>query len=355
MTRVPLSSAAGITPGWLTEVLLQHGSLAGASVTDVAVESASNTLLSAIATLRVTYAPAVPAGAPRHLFLKMSKDDAERHPLFARKEVTFYRTIAPAMTDPPVPRCYDAMFDDVTGRFHVLLEDLSETHRVLTTWPLPPDFEACEHIVDAWARFHAGWWRDPRLGNGIGEAFDADAYAAYVATEFSRFVDSLGDRLSSERRERCERMVAAAPRIAIRQWAGGSLTLSHGDAHFWNVLYPKEGMTGGVNIIDWDNWQPAPAARDLAYMMAVHWYPERRRRFERDLLLRYQRKLEAHGVAAYDMDALWRDYRLAVIQSIRTPLAQAAAGLPPVIWWGHLERIMLAYEDLDCEELMSEF
>jgi thiamine kinase-like enzyme len=258
------------------------------------------------------------------------------------------------MTDPPVPRCYDAVFDDATGRFHVLLEDLSETHCVLTTWPLPPDFEACERIVDAWARFHAGWWRDPRLGNGIGETFNADAYAAFVAREFPRFVGSLGDRLSRERRERCERMVAAAARIAIQQWADGSLTLIHGDAHVWNVLCPKEGMTGGVNIIDWDNWRPAAGARDLAYMMAVHWYPERRRRFERELLLRYQRKLEAHGVAAYDMGALWRDYRLAVIQSIGTPLSQAAAGLPPLVWWGHLERIMLAYEDLGCEELMSE-
>ena len=346
MTRAPLSSAAEITPGWLTEVLRRHESFAGASVKDVAVESTSNTLLSANAKLRVTYAPAAPAGAPSRLFLKMAKGK--------RNEVAFYSKVAPATTDPPVPRCFDAMFDDATGRFHILLEDLSETHCVLTTWPLPPDFEACERILDAWARFHAGWWRDPRLGNGIGETFNADAYAAFVAREFPRFVGSLGDRLSAERRERCERMLAAAARIATRQWADRSLTLSHGDAHFWNVLYPKEGMTGGVNIIDWDNWRPASAARDLAYMMAVHWYPERRRRFERKLLLRYQRTLEAHGVSAYDMDALWRDYRLAVIQSIGTPLSQAVAGLPPLIWWGHLERIMLAYEDLDCEQLMSE-
>jgi len=314
-------------------------------VTHVTVESSSETLLSTIATLSVTYEPAAPVDAPTRLFLKMSKG--------SKKEVAFYRTVAPATTEPPVPRCYDAVFDDSTGRFHVLLEDLSRTHCVLTEWPLPPAFEACERIVDAWARFHAGWWGDPRLGNGIGEIFNADAYAAFVAREFPRLVETLGDRLSRERRERCERMLAAAARIATAQWASGSLTLAHGDAHFWNVLYPKEGVTGGVTIVDWDNWRPSTGARDLAYMMAVHWYPERRRRFERALLLRYQRTLEAHGVAAYDMDALWRDYRLALIQSIGTPLSQAAAGLPPLVWWGHLERVMLAYEDLDCEELMS--
>lgn len=354
MTRAALSSAAEITPSWLTDVLLQHRSLAGARVTDVAVESTSSTPLSAIATLHVTYAPDAPAGAPHRLFLKMSKDGVERA-VGARKEATFYREIAPAMTDPPVPRCYDAVFDDVTGRFHVLLEDLSETHCVLTTWPLPPELGACERIVGAWARFHAGWWCDSRLGNGIGEAFNADAYAAFVDKEFPSFVDRLGDRLSSERRERCEKMVAAAGRIATWQWTKGSLTLCHGDAHFWNVLCPKQGMTGSVNIIDWDNWRPSTGARDLAYMMAVHWYPERRHRFERALLLRYQRELEDQGIAGYDMGALWRDYRLAAISSIVTPLSQAAAGLPPLIWWGHLERIMLAYEDLECEELIGEF
>jgi hypothetical protein len=350
----PLVSAAGVTPAWLTEVLARRESLAGSNVAHVVVESTSDTLLSATAKLRVTYAPTAPASAPRRLFLKMSKAGVER-PFGAKKEAAFYGTVAPAMTDPPVPRCYDALFDEATGRFHVLLEDLSETHCVPTTWPLPPDFDVCERIVDAWARFHAGWWRSSRLGNGIGERFNVDSYSAFVAKEFPRFIDSLGDRLSSERRERCERMVAAAGQIAARNWAAGSLTLCHGDAHVWNVLCPMKGVTGVVNIIDWDNWRPAPGARDLAYMIAVHWYPERRQRFERKLLFRYRRELEAQGVAGYDMEALGRDYRLAVISSIGTPLSQAAAGLPPLIWWGHLERIMLAYEDLDCEELMSAF
>jgi hypothetical protein len=31
-----------------------------------------------------------------------------------------------------------------------------------------------------------------------------------------------------------------------------------------------------------------------------------------------------------------------------TPVWQAAIDLPPVIWWGHLERIMLAVDDLGC-------
>jgi len=94
-----LSSAAEVTPDWLTDVLRRHESLAGARVTGVTVESSSETLLSTIATLSLTYARAAPAGAPTRLFLKMSKDESRAYA--ARKEVEFYRTIAPAMADPP--------------------------------------------------------------------------------------------------------------------------------------------------------------------------------------------------------------------------------------------------------------
>jgi len=32
---------------------------------------------------------------------------------------------------------------------------------------------------------------------------------------------------------------------------------------------------------------------------------------------------------------------------------QAEANIVPRIWGGHLERIMLAFEDLECEELLN--
>jgi hypothetical protein len=35
------------------------------------------------------------------------------------------------------------------------------------------------------------------------------------------------------------------------------------------------------------------------------------------------------------------------------PVWQAALNIPPVIWWGHLERIFLAVDDLDCRALLG--
>jgi GNAT superfamily N-acetyltransferase len=38
---------------------------------------------------------------------------------------------------------------------------------------------------------------------------------------------------------------------------------------------------------------------------------------------------------------------------IMTPVWQAAIDLPPVIWWSHLERILLAADDLGCRDLLA--
>ena len=61
----------------------------------------------------------------------------------------------------------------------------------------------------------------------------------------------------------------------------------------------------------------------------------------------------AEGVWGYDRQALSEDYRWAVLWQITTPVWQAASNIPPVIWWGHLERIMSAIDDLGCRDLLS--
>lgn len=95
------------------------------------------------------------------------------------------------------------------------------------------------------------------------------------------------------------------------------------------------------------------ATDDLAYMMGLHWYPDRRRRFERPLLERYHATLVARGVKGYSFAALFDDYRLSALWQITTPVWQAGFRLTPVIWWSHLERAMLTVDDLDCRALLG--
>ena len=73
-----------------------------------------------------------------------------------------------------------------------------------------------------------------------------------------------------------------------------NLTIVQGDAHVWNCCLLRDGGAD-VRFFAWDSWRVNVGASDLAYMMAVHWYPDRRRLFE---------ALLAAGVRGYDRASL---------------------------------------------------
>jgi len=339
---------------FLTERLRAGGVLPHGRVAAVNPGERQTTILSTIVQLRLEYSADAPPDAPACLFLKASRDglDASLKSI-GEREVAFYRQITPLMPAGPFVRCYDARFSE--GEFHLLLEDLSETHTILTPWPLPPSVEVCQQIIDTWATLHAFWWRHPRLGHDIG-TFNDDAAIAKSAAEirqrYARFAETLGDRLWPRAREIYRRVLDAYERLYAPARVYTTYTLVHGDAHVWNLLYPRDGVASGIRLIDWDGWRVGRAVSDLAYMMAVHWYPERRSRLEARLLECYHAALCARGVADYTLDRLHEDYRLLVIGHLTTPVWQQTSGLHASIWWPHLYRIVTAFDDLDCAALL---
>ena len=352
MSGVP----AEATPERLTAVLRRAGVLTRGEVVDVAVETSRDTLISRIARLRLTYAQGDDAG-PSHVFFKTSREDAaEALRELGRKEVTFYDVVAVVTPPGLLPRCYEAAAEPA-GRWHVMLEDLTASHEPLGEWPLPPPMERWHAVVAAHARFHAVWWDHERLGVSVGAFADdsgaLDRHLAAFPKDLAVFADRLGDRLSAERRRVYEGLIAAAPRLLGRYRSHRDLTIVHGDAHVWNALLPRDPGSDDVRLIDWDAWRVDTATDDLAYMIAVQWYPDWRRRYERESLRRYHDALVAGGVRGYSFDALWDDYRQSVLWQITTPMWQANHGLGPWIWWNHLERIMSAVHDLGCLELLD--
>ena len=339
----------------LTEALRRSGMLGEDCVRDVVVESSRPTILSQIMRLRLIYDNDA-ADAPRSVVLKTPHPDrVDTRWNAGRQEVAFYTDVAASLPRRTVPRCFEAHCDPRTRSWHLLLEDLTDTHSLATMWPLPPTTEQCERIVAAWARFHATWWDDPRLGSSIGTWRDAaasDRMLRDLAAHFARFVDRLGDRLPRERRMLFERLLDAAPRLLQRDHTHRNVTLIHGDAHVWNIFLPRDGGDD-LRLFDWDGWRIGIAAYDLAYMMALHWYRDRRHRLERALLDRYHATLLAHGVRGYDRQSLDDDYRWAALWQMATPVWQAAHDIPPVVWWNHMERIFLAVDDLGSRELLS--
>lgn len=353
MTTQTLPQAADAAH--LTDVLRRAGVLDGARVSEVVVESSQNTVLSRIIRLELRY-DGEASRAPKALILKTCHPDrAETFWFAGEQEVAFYNQATPRMPAGIVPFCFDAVCDATTKTWHLLLEDLALTHRIATAWPLPPTQAQCEDIVSALARLHAAWWDDPRLGREVGKLVspaERETWLQRFAEGFTKFCDHMGDRLPKPRRDLFERLLAQGEPFFGQHDRLGNVTISHGDAHVWNVLLPREGVSDTARWFDWDAWSIDTGANDLAYMMAMHWYPDRRALLEASLLDRYHQELAVSGVTGYSREALGEDYRRAALLSIGRPVWQWANNIPPVIWWNNLERILLAIDDLGARDLL---
>ena len=322
-------------------------------VGNVTVMSSLKKLRSHTLRLRLDYeSPA--ADAPSSMIFKTGHLDCAGHPSSTNDgEIAFYRDIAPALPARVVPRCFEAVDATDMTAWHLLLEDLTDSHFIATAWPLPPTLEQCTNIVQTWARFHAAWWDDPRLGVSVGDATWWERYLRGFGERFERFTDRFGEFMPRERRELYERLIEQTPHLLARTFTQRNLTIIHGDAHWWNCFLPHQGDGEDIRIIDWETWHISTATTDLAYMMAMLWYPDRRSRIEGLLLDRYHAELLTRGVRGYDRQALDDDYRLSALWLITRPVGQALINIGPAVWWNNLERIMLAVDDLGCRDLLA--
>src|SRR5579859_1839044 len=187
MTEVPLPEAADADR--LTQALRRSGVAGSVRVASVAVMSSVKKLRSHTLRLRLEYdGPA--AEAPTSLILKMGHLDSTGRPSSTNdREIAFYRGIAPTWAARVAPRCFATCEATDTAVWHLLLEDLTDSHFIPTAWPLPPSFEQCETITQTWAHFHAAWWDDPRLGVSVGDATWWERYLGRFAERFALFAD----------------------------------------------------------------------------------------------------------------------------------------------------------------------
>ena len=345
-----------VEPARLTAALRRGGVLDAGAVREVKVLHQRDTMVSHIIRLGLRYV-GESAGAPQSLILKTANSAfAEKLANGGRREVEYYMRLTPSMPPGLVPRCFDGHFDEHSLIWHLLLEDLTDSHNTVTAWPLPPSRDQAIAIVTTLARWHAAWWDHPSLGDTVGTFASPEDSAERMETfagHYDRFADSLGDRLSEERRTLYRRLIDQSDRLSQRYQSRRHLSITHGDAHVWNFLLPRAGVAETVRIFDFDLWSINVPTHDLAYMMAMHWYPERRQALERPLLNLYHDTLIESGITGYTRGALDRDYRWAVLWQITRPVWQWSINLPPVIWWNNLERIFAAGDDLGCEELLG--
>jgi Ecdysteroid kinase-like family len=318
-------------------------------VTELHLELEHRTPISTLHFITLTYTSDAPPDLPRHIAVKSPLVQVSGD----GPEVVFYRDVAPNLATPPIARCLAAIANSDIGPETIVIEDLRATHDHLP-WPLPPTRSQAELAIDALAHVHARYWQAPSLGNTIGQHNTEQSLASMVngvASHLPSFFDEFGDSLTADTRRVYERVFSSSLKPWMRLTDPHALTITHGDAHSWNFLFPRSG-SGPAYLIDWQLWHIDVGARDLAFLMALHWYPERRRELESSLIGRYHEALLAHGIDGYSLDDLWLDYRRGVVRNLTFPVIHWARGMKPEAWWHRLECALAAYRDLACDELL---
>lgn len=341
-----------ITPQWLTVRLKENGALLSGKVASLTTEVAEKWYVATTARVSVEYEGCDVEKPPRDFFIKLSGPDL-RYEGLALKEFEFYRL--PYPSDLPLVPCFDVSHDPESGFSSILLQDLSKTHSQ-TRWSLPPPLPLCEAAVAALAHIHAHWWGSAPI-EGAPSSSAPGHYHAGIARHIERllpnFFEFLGDRLTEHQRELMQIVCEKLPELVAKRHADTrNLTVVHGDAHLWNVMFANDPAVDSCFFFDWEEWHHDVGAFDLAYMIALHWYPDHRARYEKHLLEIYHRELQGRIATQYGWDDFWADYRLGHLQNFVIPVFQWDMEVSPGSWWPHLERLFAAYEDLECAELL---
>jgi Phosphotransferase enzyme family len=337
------------TVATLSSWLRRSGSLPSGDVSEVNIDLEYPTPISKLFFLTATYTSDAPSDLPRHIVVKSPRVQASGD----GPEVQFYRDVAPILATPPVVRCLAAIENSDGQPETIVIEDLRATHDH-RPWPVPPTKSQSDLAIDALAHVHAQYWEAPTLGNTIGRhntEQDLTNMVQGVAAHLPAFFDEFGDSLAADVRKVYERVFASSLKPWLRLTDPRALTIIHGDAHSWNFLFPRSG-SGPAYLLDWQLWHIDVGARDLAFLIALHWYPGRRHDLEKPLIGRYHEALLAHGIANYTLDDLWLDYRRGVIRNLTIPIIWWSRGMNVEVWWHSVECALAAYHDLECDELL---
>ncbi|MDP6493849.1 MAG: phosphotransferase [Dehalococcoidia bacterium] len=233
----PITDAFQITSEWLTQALtrsdaLQHGSVDSFEVKSFESNWANNVIL------RVRYSSDASGERPPSLFLKMVQTE-----VFGPSEVDYYVKDYVALPDAPIPRCYDAAHSEAPRRYHILMQDLTETHCAVYDRTVTRGYALA--LAEACAALHAHWWGADRLQTGGHHlpsesrvlGVDGVAKPGYPVL-LDGVKEKFGDKAATDAGDIID---ALLPALTDRRTDPSSLTLTHGDLSPGNILAPKQG------------------------------------------------------------------------------------------------------------------
>jgi len=302
--------------------------------------------------LDLTYRPGTATGLPEHLVLKTMMASPRAPAAMYENEVRFYQELRGGL-DIEAPLAAATSYDPDTGRFGLLLEDLSYRGARFPSALDHVTLDEVRSIIDHLATLHATFWDSPRFGTdldwlatpmsgGMFEVFDLIGFDL-IADQVARhpFKADLFAPLGRSLEDLWELLW-----IVQHDHAVGPTTLLHGDTHVGNT-YLLPGGRGG--LLDWQLMMRGSWAHDVTYFLVTALDPAVRRAHQRQLIDEYLGKLAHLGVPDVPtLDAAFDQHRRAALWGLVIGwLICPPENYGPEITIANITRTVAAVMDLD--------
>jgi hypothetical protein len=238
------------------------------------------------------------------------------------REVNFYRYLSAGLSI-RTPKCHYADISDSGGEFVLLLEDLAPAEQGDQIGGCTPAL--ARTAVLELVGLHAPSWRNAQVldldwladTNTPGRA---RAIAGVYRQALPAFMDRCTSGLTFEERRLIERL-ADSDALPSEYPLIENYCLTHNDYRVDNLLIDE--AAGSIHVVDWQTLTVGNPMRDVAYFLGGCLLPDQRAAIEQALVGEYHARLLAAGVAGFDWDQCWADYRRATFHGIMTAVAGA--------------------------------
>ena len=268
-------------------------------------------------------------------------------------EVRFYAELRPKL-DIEAPRAYASWFDEPSGRFQIMMEDLRLRGAHFPNASESVSLAQIRALIRSLARLHAKYWGSPRFADelawvattrrgGMSVVFEAIGLDL-IRDQVRRSVDK--QQLIAPLERSVEQLWAALWRVQAEFDQACPQTLCHGDAHIGNSYTLAEDQAG---LLDWQLMVRGCWAHDLSYLLATGLSVEHRREHERALLGEYLDQLAQLGVSVPpEPDEAWLRYRQGMIWGLVIGwLITPPQNYGIEITRANIEKMVCAMQDLD--------
>lgn len=302
-----ISEPEGISPEWLTQVLVQRGTLRSGKVVAVEQKIIGTGKMGDNIRLSLTYSG--DNEAPATLVAKLPAADATARGMASamgayHKEVMFYRELA-QLSDMSTAEIYLALIDDSGSKFIILMEDLAPAEPGSQLIGESPG-HARQALKEA-AKLHASFHdNDTLLSKDFISQTDADGAAFgqdLLQQNWPGFIARFGHGLSEQCIAFGDQYVANHAKWVVAYQ--GPKTLIHGDFRTENVLFSGAAR---ATTVDWQTLMKSCGMADVAYFLGGSMTTEDRRKFEHELVEYYRQCLLEAGVGC-SFDSCWQQYR----------------------------------------------